>query len=89
MSSRASTRKLRVYLHADRRRGDVANVQMHAQALVACRKQVLDGGKRRRLDQIDHHRGGEHVNPAAPHLGCGVLLADQQFGRALEAGVQS
>ena len=75
-SSRASTRKemvrpstrrdlrRRVTPQAHRRRREVAHVEVDAEALVTRRQQVLHGRERRRLDQVDHHRRGQHRDAA-------------------------
>jgi len=71
--------------HADRRGRDVAHVQHGAQALVARRQQALDRVERRRFEQVDHHRRGEHVHTATAHARRGVFLDDEQRGTALQA----
>jgi hypothetical protein len=47
---------------------------------------LLHGGERRRLDEVDHDRGGEHADAAAADPRGGVLVADHELGGAGEAG---
>src|SRR5687768_13166581 len=63
----------------------MVHVQARAQALVARRQQVLDRGERRRLDEVDHHRRGQHAHHAAADARRGVLLADHELRRPFEA----
>jgi hypothetical protein len=37
-----------------------AHIETNAEALVPIGQQMLDRGERRRLDQVDHNRRGEH-----------------------------
>src|SRR5262249_51795200 len=67
--------------HADGRGGDVAHIQVGAEALIARRKQVLYGGQRGRLDQVDHHRRGKHPHFAAADARRRVLFSNDD-GRA-------
>ena len=42
-------------------------------------KKVLDRRQRRRLDDVDHDRSGEHGNSSASDAGGRVLHADQEL----------
>src|ERR1044072_7375963 len=51
--------------HPYGRGGDVAHIQVGTEALVARGQEMLDGGERGRLDEVDHHGRGEHPYLAA------------------------
>ena len=74
------------HAQADRRRRDVADVEMDAEALMAGRQEVLDGGERSRLDDVDHHRCRQHRDAARADERRGMFGADHDLGRAGEAG---
>src|SRR5262245_24065953 len=65
----------------------MSHIEVRSQALVPRRQQVLDRGKRRRLNEIDHHRGRKHVHLAAADARCGVLLAYNNLRASLRAGL--
>jgi hypothetical protein len=67
----------RIDVHSDRRRREMADIEMDAEALVSGWQEVLDRGEGRRLDHIDHDRSGQHRHLPAADTGRGVLDADQ------------
>src|SRR5580692_8844680 len=71
---------------ADRRRRHMADVEVDAEALMACRQEVLDSGERSRLDDIDHHRRRQHCDAAGADERGGMFGADHDLGRTGEAG---
>ena len=74
--------------HSDRRSGEMADIEMDAEALMTIREEVLDRRERRCLDQIDHDRSGEHGHASAADPGGGVFGADQQICRSLHPDLQ-
>jgi hypothetical protein len=74
--------------HADRRGGEVADIEMNAEALMFGRQQRLDRRERRRLDDVDHDRRTQHRDQPAADAGRRMLDADQQFGRPGETRFQ-
>src|SRR5580698_307300 len=58
---------------ADRRRRNVADVELDAEALMAERQQMLDRRERRRLDEVDHDRRCQHRDPAGTDEWCGMF----------------
>jgi hypothetical protein len=77
------------HAQADRGCRKVAHVEVDAKALIALRQQMLDGGQRGRLDDIDHHGRGEHGDAPRADAGRRVLGADNQFRRAGEPRADS
>ncbi len=71
---------------ADRRRRDMADVEMDAEALMAGRQQVLDRRERCGLDQVDHHRRRQHGDAARADKRRGLVGRDDGFGGAGETG---
>ncbi len=57
----------------------MAHVEDGAEALVALGQVLVDRVQRRGLEQVDHHRGGEHVHQAAAHARRRVLFAYDEF----------
>src|SRR4051812_46035891 len=74
--------------HADRRGGDVPDVEHRAEALIAGREEALNRSECRRLHQIDHHRRGEHADRAAAHARRRVLARNDKPGLPSEAGLE-
>src|SRR5271166_4025274 len=74
--------------HADGSGGEMAYVEMDTEALMPARQKMLDGSQRRCLDDVDHHRRGQHAHAPAADAGRGVLKADQQIRRALQSNSQ-
>src|SRR5579864_8676316 len=71
---------------SDRRRRHMADVEMDAEALMARRQEVFDGGERSRLDDVDHHRRRQHRDAAGADKRRGMFRADHDLRRADEAG---
>ena len=74
--------------HSDRRGREVADVEVNAEALMPGGQQMLDRRERRRFDQIDHDRGGEHRHQPAADAGRGVFDADQQVRRSRQPDLE-
>src|SRR3954468_24580909 len=74
--------------HADRRGGDVPDVEDGAEALIAGREEALNRSECRRLHEIDHHRRGEHADRAAAHARRRVLARNDKPGLPSEAGLE-
>jgi len=72
--------------HADRGGGKMPDVEMDPEALIARRQKVLDGGERRRLHEVDHHRCCEDSHASAADARRHMLDPDQQIGRSLQSG---
>ena len=49
-------------------------------------QRLLHSRERGRLDEVDHHRRGEHADAPAADARRGVLLADDEFCGADEPG---
>src|SRR3984957_17874687 len=71
---------------ADRCRRHMADVEMDAEALMARRQEVFDGGERSGLDDVDHHRRRQHRDAARADERGGMFGADHDLGCAGEAG---
>jgi hypothetical protein len=59
---------------------------MDTEALMPRGQEMLDRRKRRRLDDVDHDRRGQHRHQSAADAGRGVLDGDLEFCRSGEAG---
>ena len=79
----------RRHRQADRRRRDVADVEVDAEALMAGRKQVLDRVERRRFDHVDHHRRRQHRDAPGADKGGRMLGPDHDLRGSLEAGMNA
>src|SRR3954471_4342579 len=71
---------------ADRRRRDVADIEMDAEALMAGGQEMLDRLGRGSLDQVDHHRRPQHRYPTGAGEWCRMLGSDDEGDVAGEAG---
>ena len=69
------TSAVAVTLQADRRRREMADVEMDAEALMPGGQQVLDRRQRGRLDHVDHHRRRQHRDAPRADARRGVLGA--------------
>jgi hypothetical protein len=64
---------------ADGRRGEMAYIEVGAEALMSFRQEMLDRVERGGLDDVDHDRRGQDRDAAGADKGCGMLAADQKL----------
>ena len=74
--------------HANRGRGEMADIEMNTETLETSGQQVLDRGQRRRLDDIDHDRSCEHGYAAAAHARRCMFLSDDEISEAGQSHAQ-
>ena len=73
-------------VQADRRRRDMADVELDPEALMAGRQKMLDRRQGRGLNHIDHHRRRQDRDSSRADEGRRMLGADHDFGGSDEAG---
>src|SRR5271157_1764838 len=74
------------YPQADRRRRDMAHVEVNAETLMAGGKKVFDRVECGRLDDVYHHRRSQYRDASRTDKGRSVLWPDQKLRGPSEAG---